>query len=174
MSNSTVSLTVSEAESDYCDAKELDPEEPVCGRVMLTGEVWLSLFPHWSGTYWNIYAYFFFSVYFMEQKQFFWEELEIESFWKRPRSQNKWRSWFVCSSSSSKIFASMSIWSSKVSQVHLTIHNSTTYSCPWERRDFWISEYMFYAIFTFAIERFRSWCQTFYYDKHETMGKIYK
>ena len=35
--NSTVSLTVSEAESDYCEAHHLDPMEPICGRIMLTG-----------------------------------------------------------------------------------------------------------------------------------------
>jgi len=37
--NSTVSLTVSEAQSDYCEIKGVDPMEPTCARITLTGEV---------------------------------------------------------------------------------------------------------------------------------------
>ncbi len=37
--NNSISLTVSQAETDYCDKKGWDPEEPVCSRVIVTGEV---------------------------------------------------------------------------------------------------------------------------------------
>lgn len=37
--NNTVSFTMSEAESEYCEGKGLDPMEPVCGRIMLTGHI---------------------------------------------------------------------------------------------------------------------------------------
>ena len=39
MWNNTVSFTLSEAESDYCEGRGLDPMEPVCGRIMLTGVI---------------------------------------------------------------------------------------------------------------------------------------
>lgn len=35
--NPAVTLVASEAQSDICDKKQLDPESPVCARVMLTG-----------------------------------------------------------------------------------------------------------------------------------------
>merc|ERR1712126_365064 len=41
MFNNTISLTVSEAESDYCEGKGLDPMEPICGRIMVTGHMLL-------------------------------------------------------------------------------------------------------------------------------------
>ena len=39
MYNNSVSLTVSQAQSDYCEKERLDPEEPTCGRVIVTGKV---------------------------------------------------------------------------------------------------------------------------------------
>ena len=36
--NNSVSLTVSQAESDYCEKERLDPEEPICSRVTVTGQ----------------------------------------------------------------------------------------------------------------------------------------
>lgn len=37
--NNTVSLAVSQAEDIYCAKMDLDPEEPLCSRVTLTGKV---------------------------------------------------------------------------------------------------------------------------------------
>ena len=37
--NNWASLSVSEAQSDYCKEHDWDPEEPLCSRVSLTGKV---------------------------------------------------------------------------------------------------------------------------------------
>lgn len=37
--NNTVSFSVSQAMSDYCETQGLDPEEPLCSRLTLTGQV---------------------------------------------------------------------------------------------------------------------------------------
>jgi len=37
--NNTVSFTLSEAMSDYCEKKGMDPEEPPCGRMIMTGKI---------------------------------------------------------------------------------------------------------------------------------------
>lgn len=37
--NNTVSLTLSEAQGDQCEKFNLDPESPVCARVMVTGHI---------------------------------------------------------------------------------------------------------------------------------------
>ena len=37
--NNSVSLTISQAESNYCADKKYDPEEPTCARVIVTGQV---------------------------------------------------------------------------------------------------------------------------------------
>ena len=39
MYNNSISLTVSQAQSDYCEKERLDPEEPTCARVIVTGQV---------------------------------------------------------------------------------------------------------------------------------------
>lgn len=33
------SLTMSEAQSDYCHKKDFDPEDPRCARILITGEI---------------------------------------------------------------------------------------------------------------------------------------
>ena len=38
-SNQLASLSLSEAQSDYCKAHNWDPEEPLCSRVTLNGKV---------------------------------------------------------------------------------------------------------------------------------------
>jgi len=37
--NNTISLTISQAESSYCEAKGFDPEEPTCARITLTARM---------------------------------------------------------------------------------------------------------------------------------------
>ena len=37
--NNTVSFSMTQAESAYCREKGLDPEEPLCARVILYGKV---------------------------------------------------------------------------------------------------------------------------------------
>ena len=45
--NNTVSLSVTQAMSDYCSKQDIDPEEPICARVTLTGKVRLHTECRW-------------------------------------------------------------------------------------------------------------------------------